>query len=126
MPRLIDEKWLDQPWFRCLSPKMKFFWLYVVGRLDMAGFWVPNMSLLKVDGIGNFEEWEILNAFGYEIVPCGAHWFFPAYFECNNRRLSNKAAVHIAIAKILRERGFKIINGIPYYDPTLSLKVNEK
>ena len=37
--RLFDTSMYDDPWFRRLTPINKLFWIYLLSKCDIAGFW---------------------------------------------------------------------------------------
>ncbi len=99
-----NTKWEDA-WFRKLSPKCKLFWLFIVDRCDIAGFWETDWELASFYIGENIDE-SIMNDFHgrLKIMPDGKIWIVK-FVEFQYGKLNPAVHLHNSVINILEEKG---------------------
>ena len=123
--RFTDSKKWETIWFRSLSPKMRFVWLYLNDACDHAGIWETDFALLEMRTGIKTNQNEVTLAFKNKIKWLNSgHLYLLDFcaFQYGDHFLSSKSPCVLSALILLRKN--KLIE--PFDNPYQRVKEEEE
>lgn len=113
MKKIIDQSWLEEPWFDALKPQFKLAWFYVWTKSDLVGVWSGNRKVADMQ-LGRPIEWDefqIALDHRVKVLPSGK-WWLTEYCPFQFGNFSLESRVHLAAKRELNRHGVKDLDSL--------------
>ena len=102
--RFVDSGIFAHRWFRCLNPKLKCTWIYLMTNCDHAGIYEPDLELMGFMIGSKITQKEIFDALGDQIsIIDGNKWFLVKFIPFQYGELHDNNNAHKSVMKRLNK-----------------------